>query len=95
MVLRRHPVVPCGRCLSVGDACSQDNRNNRHPEEQMEKENETISAWSGVRTVCYLTRVVPVRSTGTETTGWQDEQLLCHGVDLRRALLVPDDRNCG
>ena len=43
----------------------------------------------------YLTSIVPRLSSGTETAGWQDEDLLRHGVDLPHALVVVDDGNPG
>ena len=38
---------------------------------------------------------MPGLSSGTETAGWQDEDLLRHGVDLPHALVVVDDGNPG
>ena len=43
----------------------------------------------------YLTSIVSGLSSGTETAGWQDEDLLRHGVDLPHALVVVDDGHPG
>ena len=43
----------------------------------------------------YLTSIVPGLSSGTETAGRQDEDLLSHGVDLPHALVVVDDGDPG
>ena len=43
----------------------------------------------------YLTSIVPGLSSGTETAGWQDEDLLSDRVDLPHALVVVDDGNPG
>ena len=43
----------------------------------------------------YLTSIVSCLSSGTETAGRQDEDLLSHGVDLPHALVVVDDGNPG
>ena len=43
----------------------------------------------------YLTSIVSGLSSGTETAGWQDEDLLSDRVDLPHALVVVDDGNPG
>ena len=43
----------------------------------------------------YLTSIVSGLSSGTETAGWQDEDLLGDRVDLPHALVVVDDGNPG
>ena len=41
----------------------------------------------------YLTSIVSGLSSGTETAGRQDEDLLRHGVDLPHTLVIIHDRN--
>ena len=43
----------------------------------------------------YLTSIVSSLSSSTETAGWQNEDLLSHGVDLPHALVVVDDGHPG
>ena len=54
----------------------------------------TVAEPGQVRLV-YLTSIVSGLSSGTETAGWQDEDLLCDGVDLPHALVVVDDGHPG
>ena len=55
----------------------------------------TLAEPGQARSSCciYLTSIVPRLSSGTETAGWQDEDLLRHGVDLPHALVVVHDGN--